>query len=357
MIRPFFMALFLAGIFAAMAQPVYRRLNRVFRGRRRMASVVTILLFVLVVLLPLSALVGIITAQAIKVAQSITPWVQQQMQPGVLSEYLKDLPYYEHIAPFQQEILAKAGEMFSSLVLFLIDSLQAGAVGTVYFLFMFFIFLYTSYFFMIDGGKLLLRMLYYLPLETEDESRLMERFTSVTRATLKGTVIIGVLQGSLAGLAFAVVGIDAAVFWGTIMTVLSIIPAVGSVLVWLPAAVILALGGEYLRAIGLSLFCGVIVGTLDNLLRPRLVGKDTQMHDLFIFFSTLGGLALFGLVGFVIGPIVAALFVTVWDIYGESFKDILPGTRRQPVPPVPENKPPGKPPRNDDGVGHGPLSG
>jgi predicted PurR-regulated permease PerM len=337
MIRPFFTALFLAGIFAAMAQPVYRKLKFWLRGRRRLASLITLLSFVLVVLLPLSGLVGIITAQALKVAQSITPWVQQQMQPGVLSEYLKALPYYDQIAPFQQEILAKAGEMFSSLVLFLIDSLQAGAIGTVSFLFMFFIFLYTGYFFLIDGGALLNRMLYYLPLENNDENRLLERFTSVTRATLKGTVIIGVLQGSLAGMAFAVIGIEAAIFWGTIMTVLSIIPAVGSGLVWLPAAIILALGGEYFKAIGLTLFCGIIVGSLDNLLRPRLVGKDTQMHDLFIFLSTLGGLALFGLVGFVIGPIIAALFVTIWDIYGEVFKDILPAVDKDhTVQPAPE---------------------
>jgi len=153
----------------------------------------------------------------------------------------------------------------------------------------------------------------------------LDRFTSVTRATLKGTAVIGVLQGGLAGLAFAVAGIEAAVFWGTVMAVLSIIPAVGSALVWVPAAIILAAGGNYLKAVGLVLFCGLVVGSLDNLLRPRLVGKDTQMHDLMIFFGTLGGIALFGVIGFVIGPIIAALFVTIWDIYGEAFRDYLPG--------------------------------
>lgn len=105
----------------------------------------------------------------------------------------------------------------------------------------------------------------------------------MTRATLKGTALIGLLQGVFAGLAFAAVGIDAAVFWGTVMTVLSIIPALGSALVWVPAAIILAVGGSYLKAAGLALFCGLVVGSLDNVLRPRLVGKDTQMHDLMIF--------------------------------------------------------------------------
>ena len=154
---------------------------------------------------------------------------------------------------------------------------------------------------------------------------MLEKFTSVTRATLKGTAVIGILQGIVAGLAFAVVGIPSAVFWGTIMTILSVIPGIGSALVWGPAAVILAASGHYAKAIGLALFCGLVVGSLDNFLRPRLVGKDTQMHELLILFGTLGGIFMFGAVGIIIGPIVAALFVTVWEIYGVAFKEVLPG--------------------------------
>jgi predicted PurR-regulated permease PerM len=294
-------------------------------GRPRAASLVSLVLFCLVVLLPLSGLVGIITAQAVKVAASIRPWVQRQIaQPAAISQYLKKIPYYEEITPYRDEIIGKAGEWASSATLYLVDFLSAKAIGTISFILMFFIFLYTSYFFLIDGRKLLNRILYYLPLDDSKERRLLERFTSVTRATLKGTAVIGVLQGGLAGLAFAVVGIDAAAFWGTVMSVLSIIPGLGSALIWLPAAIILAVGGNYLKAVGLTAFCGLVVGSLDNLLRPRLVGKDTQMHDLMIFLGTLGGIAFFGLIGFIIGPIVAALFVTVWEIYGEAFRDILP---------------------------------
>jgi predicted PurR-regulated permease PerM len=108
------------------------------------------------------------------------------------------------------------------------------------------------------------------------------------------------------------------------MTVLSIIPAVGSAFIWVPAVLILAASGAFLKAIGLLVFCGVLVGSVDNVLRPRFVGRDTQMHELLIFFGTLGGISLFGIIGFIVGPIVAALFVTVWDIYGETFKEYLP---------------------------------
>jgi len=325
MIRHFLMVILLAGIFSAMAQPVFRKIARLLRGRTRAASILTLILFSSVVLVPLSGLVGIITAQAVNVGQSITPWVQRQIaEPAALSEFLQKMPFYEELLPYHDEILRKAGELAGRISSFLVSSLSAGAMGTVNFVFLLFVFLYVSYFFLVDGKALIDRILYYLPLQEQDEKRLLDRFTSVTRATLKGTAVIGILQGTLAGLAFAVVGIDAAVFWGTVMTVLSIIPALGSALVWLPASIILVLGGSYIKGAGLTLFCGLVVGSLDNVLRPRLVGKDTQMHDLMIFLSTLGGLALFGLVGFVIGPIIAALFVTVWDIYGDVFRDFLP---------------------------------
>lgn len=327
MIRNFLMALLLAGIFSAMAQPVYKKIAQLLGGRQRAASLITIALFIIVILVPISGLVSVVTAQAIKVGQSVTPWVQRQIeQPAAFSEYLQRIPFYDEILPYHSQIISKAGELASRISVFLVNSLSAGAIGTVNFIFMFFVFLYVSYFFLIDGKLLLDRILLYLPLEDMNEQRLLDRFTSVTRATLKGTALIGVMQGTLAGVAFAVVGIEAAVFWGTVMTALSIIPALGSALVWVPAAIILAASGSYFKAVGLTLFCALIVGSLDNVLRPRLVGKDTQMHDLMIFFGTLGGIALFGLIGFIIGPIIAALFVTIWDIYGEVFKEYLPRT-------------------------------
>jgi predicted PurR-regulated permease PerM len=279
----------------------------------------------LLVLLPLIVLLGVVVAQAIKVGQSITPWVQKQMsEPAAFSNLLESIPFYDQIKPYHELILRKAGEMVSLLSSFLINHLQSLTKVTVNFLFMLFILLYSMFFFLIDGQKLLHKILYYLPLEDREEQQILDKFTSVTRATLKGTAVIGILQGGLAGVAFAVLGIPSAVFWGAIMTVLSIIPGIGTMLVWGPAAIILAAAGNYFKAAGLALFCGLVVGGIDNLLRPRLVGKDTKMHELLIFFGTLGGIAFFGVIGFIIGPIIAALFVTIWDIYGLVFCDVLP---------------------------------
>ena len=325
MIRPFLMALLLAGIFSALSHPLYGRITQMVGGRRVLASAITLALIVLVILLPLVSLLGVVTAQALKVGQSVKPWVQEQLaSPDKITQLLSDLPFYAEIAPYRDTIIQKAGQLVANLTGFLVDGLQAATMGTVHFIFMLFILLYAMFFFLLDGHKLLEKILYYIPLEDADERRLLNRFTSVSRATLKGTVVIGVLQGGLAGIALAVAGIPSAVFWGTLMVVLSIIPGIGTALVWGPAAIILAAQGHWGPALGLVLFCGLVVGSIDNLLRPRLVGKDTEMHDLLILLSTLGGIALFGFIGFVIGPIIAALFVTVWEIYAMVFKDVLP---------------------------------
>jgi predicted PurR-regulated permease PerM len=333
MIRHFLLALLMAGIFASLAQPVYRKLASLLGGRARAASVLTLLLFCFVVLIPLFGLITIITAQAVKVGAAVTPWVQQHVEePGDLTGYLTRIPFYGLIHPFREQILSNAGEMVNKAGEMIATALSAGAIGTVYSIFMFFIFLYISYFFLIDGWRLLDRMLYFLPLEQRKKKRLLTQFTSVTRATLKGTAVIGVLQGTLEGLGFAVVGIESAVFWGAVMAILSMIPILGSALIWIPAAIMLAAGGSYLKALGLAVYCGIVVGSLDNVVRPRWIGRDTQMHDLMVFLGILGGISLFGPLGLIVGPIVASLFVTVWDLFGEVAEEVMPGSTNKEEP-------------------------
>ena len=325
MIRSFLMAILLAGIFSALAHPLYKRFERWYGGRRALASLSTLVLIVIVVIVPLGVLMGVVTSQAIKVGHTVTPWIQEQIaQPGAFDKLLNSLPFYDKLAPYSETIWRKAGELAGAVSRFLIDSISSATLGAVNLLFMAFAMLYSMFFLLMDGDRLLERILYYLPLQNQDERRMLDRFTSVTRATLKGTAVIGIIQGGLAGLAFWVVGIPSAVFWGTIMAVLSIIPGIGTALVWGPAVIILAAGGDFMKAGGLGIFCALIVGGIDNFLRPALVGKDTQMHELMIFFGTLGGIMMFGVIGMIIGPIVAALFITIWEIYGVAFKDILP---------------------------------
>jgi predicted PurR-regulated permease PerM len=206
----------------------------------------------------------------------------------------------------------------------MVNGVAAAGRTTATFFLQLFIMLYALFFFLVDGAQIMERIRYYLPLRDEDEDELIGRFVSVTRATLKGSLMIGGIQGLLTGLAFWAAGIQGAAFWGTVVVVLSVIPGVGAPLVWVPAAIWLFASGQTAGGIGLTLWCAVVVGSIDNVLRPRLVGNDAKMSDLMILLSTLGGIALFGAVGFVLGPIVAAVFVTIWEVYGRAFADVLP---------------------------------
>lgn len=328
MIRNFLMVILLAGIFSSMAQPLFRVFVRLYGGRRSAASFTALVVILLIFLLPLAGLLGIVAGQAVKISQSVTPWINGWIQaPSALRELVGRLPFSEYLFQYQSVIIQKAGEMVGTLGTMLFNNISSITVTTLYSIFLFFVFLYTMFFFLKDGQALLDKAMYYLPLPEDAEKRLLDRFTSVTRATIKGTLLIGAIQGSLAGFAFWVVGIDSAVFWATVMTLLSVIPTIGAAGVWLPAVIILAVSGEYLKALGLLAFCALLVGSVDNVLRPWIVGRDIQLHELLIFFGTLGGISMFGLLGFIVGPIIAALFVTIWQIYAENFKDFLSDER------------------------------
>ena len=329
-IRPFLMPLLLAAIFAGLAWPVERRLTGYLAGSSSLGSAATILLLLGIVVIPLFFFLGIVASQAAEVTQSISPWLQDRVaetKAGTLGSKLR-LP--DFLAPYETQIYSKIGEWTSGLGQFFFSILTAATRGTASFLLALFVMLYAMFFFLRDGKGILSRILYYVPLHTEDELRMVEKFVSVTRATIKGSLVIGVLQGALAGGAFVVAGVPAAAFWGTVMAVLSIIPGVGTALIWVPAAAWLYLSGETVEAIGLTVWCVAVVGMVDNIVRPSLVGRDTQMSDIMILLSTLGGLLFFGAPGLLIGPILAGLFITVWEIYGEAFSDYLPDVELRP---------------------------
>jgi predicted PurR-regulated permease PerM len=334
MIRMFLLTILLAAIFAAVARPIYLAIERRLNGRPALASAATLLLLLVVVITPLTLLAGAVANEALRVANNVRPWIEARIaEPGLLAETLRRLPYYEHLEPLQDQIMERGAELVGAIGTFLGNALSAATRGTVLFFFHFFLLLYTMFFLLMDGPWLLRAVMAHLPLAESDKELMLDRFTSVTRATLKGTVLIGITQGALSGLAFLVVGIDGVIFWTTLMIVLSVIPGVGGALVWVPAVILLIAQGSIVKGIGLALFCGLVVGTVDNVMRPRLVGRDTKMHDLLILFSTLGGIIGFGVMGFILGPILAALFITVWGIFGAAFRDAL-------APPAPAVPPP-----------------
>jgi predicted PurR-regulated permease PerM len=193
---------------------------------------------------------------------------------------------------------------------------QALNIGqnTLDFLVSLFVMLYLLFYLLRDGDTLAQRIKRAIPLRPEQQRQLFERFTVVIRATIKGNLLVALAQGALGGLIFWFLGIHAPVLWGVLMALFSLLPALGAAVVWLPVAIYLVVTGRTWEGIGLAAWGTLVIGTVDNLLRPILVGKDTKMPDYVVLISTLGGIAVFGINGFVIGPLIAALFITVWDI-------------------------------------------
>ena len=325
MIWGFLVPLLLAAVFAGMAFPLFSRLTRLTRGRQGPAAALTLAVVALVVMLPLAAFLGIAVDQAREVTASVAPWVAEQQARGDLLDRLTArLPerLREHV-PEAAQVKAKVADLAQRVGAFVVNSLGALTRGTATFFLHGFVLLYAMYFFLVGGRQTLDRLLHLLPLSPQQESLLLQRFMSVSRATIKGTLLVGIIQGALGGIGFLLVGLGSAAFWGTVMAVLSIIPAVGAALVWVPAVGYLVAVGSVGKGIVLLLWCVLVVSSSDNVLRPRLVGRDAKMPDLLILVATLGGLTMFGAAGVVLGPVVAALFLTLWDMYGEMFRGEL----------------------------------
>ncbi len=326
MVRGFLVTVILGGVFAAMSRPIFLYLTGRLGGRRRIASALTLLGLLFLVGIPLAGFLALVVTQAVDVSELAGPWLREQLERAPeITARLSNVPLVGDFLPDREAIVGSAGDFGTRVGSLLINTVGAMTSGTVNGVLQLFILLYAMYFFLLDGPAMLARILYYAPLDPKDESKLVDQFVSVTRATIRGSILVGLIQGGLAGAAFFVLGLPAAAFWTTVMAVLSVIPVLGSGIVWLPAAVILMSTGRMAAGIGLAIWGVLIVGTVDNFLRPRLVGRDTKMHDLMVLLSTFGGLAMFGLVGFIVGPIIAALFLTAWGLYGVAFAALLPG--------------------------------
>jgi predicted PurR-regulated permease PerM len=180
------------------------------------------------------------------------------------------------------------------------------------------IMLYLLFLLLRDGSSLAEQIKKAIPLHGDQKAALFTRFADVVRATVKGGIVVAIVQGALGGIAFWFLGFHAAMLWAVVMAFLSLIPAVGATLVWLPVAIYLLVTGAVWQGIGLSLYGVLVIGLVDNLLRPFLVGKGTKLPDYVVLISTLGGIEVFGLNGFVIGPLIAAMFMVSWEIFSAS---------------------------------------
>ncbi len=321
LIRDLLHPLFWAVVLAVIFYPLRKKWQGRLRNSRGLASAMTIFSIILIVIIPLS-LIGMAVSREIL-------HVYTRIAEGEI-DFQAQIDYVESTLPLVRDLAERAGidlnnirENLSSAAVAVSQYLasQALSVGSnaVRFTALSFIMLYVLYFLIRDAEQLMSTLVRALPLGDERERRLFTKFAEVSRATIKGTLVVAVVQGSLGGLLFWILGIGAPVLWGVLMTVLSLLPAIGSALIWFPAAMYLIAIGSVVKGVILIAGGTLLIGLVDNLLRPILVGRDTKMPDYLVLIATLGGLTVFGISGFVIGPIIAALFLSVWDMFQEEY--------------------------------------
>lgn len=307
------------GVIAAMLfAPLYERLLRKMPGRRNLAALVTLLVIMALVILPAIILAAfllqeVITVYALLQSGQIDPGAYflrfQAHLPDWLKEALKSLGLND-LKAVQARLTASIGESFQSLAAKAF-SIGQSALG---FVFALGVMLYLTYFLLRDGKALTAQIEQAIPIDPARRATLFATFAAVIRATIKGSIIVAIVQGAIGGVVFWALGIHAALLWGVLMGFLSLLPAVGTGLIWVPVALYLLVTGAIWQGIVLVL-CGIfVIGMVDNVLRPILVGRETRIPDYLVLITTLGGLEAMGFNGLVIGPVIAALFIAVWDM-------------------------------------------
>ncbi|MFN7835542.1 MAG: AI-2E family transporter [Burkholderiaceae bacterium] len=322
---PFYGAVFWAVVLAVLFDPLYTRLASKWPKRRNLAALATLGICLLCVIFPLILLTASLIQQASIVYQGIQSgqidfgWYFQQII-AVLPRWLIRLLDRFNLSDLAglQARLSAAALQGSQLL-----AKQAFSIGQNMFDFVvsFFVMLYLLFFLMRDGRDIMAQIRRATPLGLQHKASLFERLTTVIRATVKGNVAVAAVQGMLGGLIFTVLGIEAALLWGVLMAFLSLLPSIGAAIVWGPVALYFLLTGALVKCLVLVLFGVLVIGLVDNLLRPLLVGKDSHIPDYLVLLSTLGGMAVFGLNGFVIGPVVAAVFVATWGLFAQSIEE------------------------------------
>jgi len=318
---PFYGAVLWGAAIAILFAPLYRNIRARFRGHANLAAVATLLIIVAIVIVPL-ILVGVLLVRQsavvyerlqagsvdfqsylLAIAEATPAWVT-----GLLSSVgITNLDLQEPLAAG----LRGASQLLAGQVVLLGQNAVVFVIGL-------FVMLYLLFFLLRDGDALARRLNDAIPLRPEQRRALADKFTMVIRAMIKGTLAVAVVQGVLGGLIFWLLGIPAAALWGVVMGILSLLPAVGSPIVWGPVAIYLLATGDIWQGLLLLAYGALVIGLIDNVLRPILVGKDTRIPDYVVLISTLGGLALFGVNGLLLGPVIAALFLAVWDIFSAS---------------------------------------
>lgn len=318
---PFAQPLLWAALAAIMFQPLYRWMLRKMRGRRNPAAIASLLVIFFAVLVPALWLGTLVVQEAMLLIAAL------QEQPldlattfdrvyGMLPQLLQETIDRSGWADMEsaqkklEDVLAQSAGMIASQAV----SIGSGALG---FLLSFSVGLYVMFFLLRDGERIGRTVLRTIPVEPSISERLAERFLGIVRATIKGSGVVGLVQGILAGISFAIVGLESALLFGVLTTIFALVPVIGAGAVYVPVGLWLLVAGEAWQGIFVLVFGFAVISSSDNVLRPILVGRDTGIPDWIILVTTLGGISFLGFSGIVLGPLVAGLFLASWSILQE----------------------------------------
>jgi len=318
-LKPFFFALFWAVLLAAIFAPFYERLHRKFKSPN-LCTGLTLGAVLVILILPTGLILALLVGESLEIYNSINASSSSWMDS--VTGMLNSLGQHPLLARFdldQQFITDKSVELLKAVTNFIVKNLSAFTENTILFLVEFAVMLYCLFYFLRDGAHLIDTISHYIPVAQRHINTFISEFLVTAKATLKFTFVIGGIQGLLGGLIFYITGIENPLVWGVLMVGLSIVPAIGSAIIWAPAGIIMLLLGHIWQGITILLFGAIVISLVDNLLRPILLGNDIQMHSLLIFLSTLGGIAVFGFSGFVLGPVIASFFLASWKLFLELY--------------------------------------
>ena len=319
-LQPFFYAVFWAILIASVFAPLYKFINKKIINPDLCAGLTMVgIIFCLIV--PVVLLIDLLAMEIMDIYQSFNASSSNWM--GTLSEALKSLskkPLFARLHWNQAFLITKSQEAFKILTDYVFNHISEFTQNTILVVLQFAVMLYSLFFFLRDGRKLATTIKENIPVDNKHLDHFIHQFLNTAKASLKFTFVIGGIQGALGGLIFYITGIERALVWGVLMFGLSVVPALGSALIWVPAGIIMLLLGNIWQGVTILLFGALVISSVDNLLRPILLGRDTQMHSLLIFLSTLGGIAAFGFSGFILGPVIASLFLAAWQLFPEIYQ-------------------------------------
>jgi predicted PurR-regulated permease PerM len=342
LVEPFLIHIFLAMVLVVASGPFYNYLRLKMGWRAGLASGLTCILLTVIIALPMFLVASTLTSQALSLYRDVSNLLYSGQLQSTFKQSLGELaPYmdilHDSLGLNQSDILRQGAELVRQISNILYENITGVLARVTTLLVGLILVLFVTFFLLIDGPKMVDKFIALSPLPLSMSRGIQAEMLASLRATLRGTVVLAIINGTLAGLGFWIFGVPNSVFWGTVMTFSSVVPLIGTGLVWLPAGIYLIALGDWPDAVGVMVWCGAWMAVCDNIIRPKLIGSSTNLHPLLVFFSLLGGLSMFGMAGLLMGPMTLALLLSLLQVYQRYFleparnavKDMIPDNPNQ----------------------------